>query len=405
MKRIWIVICIIVGLVAISTVGYFGFRSTKPKEGIIPQAPDTTVVDKCDVEQSVTAPGMVSNTDTVSILMPVDATIDKIIVRPGDAVKRGDKLAKLLNDPIELAKAQVALAEAKKKLSEAKNKIAELKNTYSPPERVEFAYAKLAIAKSKLDDATLYYNSTLESSREDPVRANAYIELSKTQNEYDKARIAYDLTLGYSPIAVNVAIAEANLALAVATVDKAQNDFDMLSSGFITSPFDGIILDNKAETQKKTTSGTYLFLIHNPSNIEVAATVVEEDLQYVKVGQKVDIFFDAIPDSKTTGAISRILPKRASTERPLYTIYIKLDNIPNNLFDGMTADAAIEIAKREQVLCLPRAIVHASSGDSAIVKVWNGQKTEERKIKIGLRGDIYLEILSGLEKGEQVVTR
>lgn len=405
MKRIWIVVCIVVGAIVITAAGYFGFRSTKPEDDNIPQSPDTTVVDTCDVEQSVTAPGSVTNTDVSSILMPVDGYIEKIIVRPGDIVNKGDKLAELTKDPVELAKAQVALADAIKKLSEAKKNIAELKNTYSPPEKVEVAYAKLAIAKNNLDQAQFYYNTTLEGSREDPVRARALIELSKAQSEYDKAKIAYDLSLGYAPIAVNVGVAEANLALAQATVDKAQVDLDTISDGFITSPYDGIILESKAETQKKTTADTLLFTIHSPSNVEVAATVVEEDLPYVKVGQKVDLYFDAIPDIETTGVVSRILPKRASTERPLYIVYIKLDKIPSTLLDGMTADASIEIAKREQVLCLPRAIVHASSGESAVVKVWNGQNTEERKIGIGLRGDIYLEILSGLEKGEQVVTQ
>lgn len=405
MKRIWMVVSIIFGVLVIAAAGYYGFSSTKPKLDIIPQSPDTTIVDKCDVEQSVTAPGSVTNTDVTPILMPVDGVIEDLIVKPGDVVKAGDKLAELKNDSVELAKAQVALAEAKKKLSEAKKKLDELNNTYSPPEKIEVAYAKLAIAKNNLDEAQSYYNSTLEGSREDPVRARALIDLSKAQAEYDKARIAYDLSLGYSPIAVDLAVAEANLALAQATVEKAQSDLDTQTSGFITSPTDGIILEIKAETQKKTTTGTYLFAIHSPKNIEVTATVVEEDLPYVKVGQKVNLFFDALPDTETTGVVSRILPKRVSTERALYTVYIKLDKVPENLLDGMTADSAIEIAKREQVLCLPRAILHASSGETAVVKVWNGQKTEERKIKIGLRGDIYLEILSGLEQGEQVVTR
>jgi multidrug efflux pump subunit AcrA (membrane-fusion protein) len=86
-------------------------------------------------------------------------------------------------------------------------------------------------------------------------------------------------------------------------------------------------------------------------------------------------------------------------------VYISLDQIPEHLVEGMTADSAILIAQHPQVLCLPRALVHASSGSTATVKVWNGVTTEERSIEIGLRGDVYLEILSGLEEGEQVVTR
>jgi hypothetical protein len=71
----------------------------------------------------------------------------------------------------------------------------------------------------------------------------------------------------------------------------------------------------------------------------------------------------------------------------------------------MTADTAITIAQSTGVLCLPRAVVRASSGDNTIVKVWDGTQETSKEIKIGLRGDTYVEIVSGLTEGEQVVTR
>jgi multidrug efflux pump subunit AcrA (membrane-fusion protein) len=71
----------------------------------------------------------------------------------------------------------------------------------------------------------------------------------------------------------------------------------------------------------------------------------------------------------------------------------------------MTSDTAITIAKHEDVLCLPRAIVRASGGDTTTVKVWNGLEEQTKEITIGLRGDTYVEIVSGLSEGEQVVTR
>jgi macrolide-specific efflux system membrane fusion protein len=71
----------------------------------------------------------------------------------------------------------------------------------------------------------------------------------------------------------------------------------------------------------------------------------------------------------------------------------------------MTADTAITIASREGVLCLPRAVVRASSGDTTLVKVWDGVQEISKEIEIGLRGDTYVEIVSGLSDGEQVVTR
>jgi HlyD family secretion protein len=71
----------------------------------------------------------------------------------------------------------------------------------------------------------------------------------------------------------------------------------------------------------------------------------------------------------------------------------------------MTSDTTITIAKHAGVLCLPRAVVRASGTDKTVVKVWNGTQEAEKEIKLGLRGDTYIEIVSGLNKGDQVVTR
>jgi hypothetical protein len=69
----------------------------------------------------------------------------------------------------------------------------------------------------------------------------------------------------------------------------------------------------------------------------------------------------------------------------------------------MTVDASILLAEAGDVLRLPRAVVRAGAGDIAAVKVWTGASVEERQIQVGLRGDVYVEVMSGLREGEQVV--
>jgi multidrug efflux pump subunit AcrA (membrane-fusion protein) len=103
--------------------------------------------------------------------------------------------------------------------------------------------------------------------------------------------------------------------------------------------------------------------------------------------------------------VDRIVPKLVEGDSPTYDIFIFLDEVPDGLVDGMTADANVIIASRPQVLCLPRSLVHASSANKAVVEVWNGQEIESREITTGLRGDSNIEILTGLEQGEQVVVQ
>lgn len=99
-----------------------------------------------------------------------------------------------------------------------------------------------------------------------------------------------------------------------------------------------------------------------------------------------------------------MVPQRVQGEnRPLYYVYVAPDEIPRGVVAGMTADASITIARRPNVLRLPRALVRARSDGSAQVKMWADAEVESRTVKVGLRGDVYIEVLEGLTEGEQVV--
>jgi multidrug efflux pump subunit AcrA (membrane-fusion protein) len=141
----------------------------------------------------------------------------------------------------------------------------------------------------------------------------------------------------------------------------------------------------------------------DPSALEVEATVIEEDLPLLQVGQQVELFFDAQPDAERHGWVVRIVPERLPGDRPLYPVYIAAADLPNSLLAGMTADASIIIDSRQDVLRLPRSLVRARSDGTAAVQVWTGTQIQERSIRVGLRGDTYVEILDGLQEGEQVV--
>jgi multidrug efflux pump subunit AcrA (membrane-fusion protein) len=165
------------------------------------------------------------------------------------------------------------------------------------------------------------------------------------------------------------------------------------------------VFEVSAQAGQTYPAETALFVIGDPKALEVIANVTEEDYPLLSVGQSVEIFFDARPDVTVQGKVERIIPKRIEGDRPLYNIYISLKDVPDGLADGMTSDTAITIAKREGVMCLPRAVVRASGGDTTIIKVWDGVQSVEREVTIGLRGDTYVEIVSGLREGELVVTR
>jgi multidrug efflux pump subunit AcrA (membrane-fusion protein) len=86
-------------------------------------------------------------------------------------------------------------------------------------------------------------------------------------------------------------------------------------------------------------------------------------------------------------------------------IYIRLDAVPQALVSGMTVDASIVIDSRTGVLRLPRSVLRARADGNAEVEIWNSDHVEKRTIQVGMRGDSFVEVLSGLTTGEQVVAR
>jgi RND family efflux transporter MFP subunit len=185
-------------------------------------------------------------------------------------------------------------------------------------------------------------------------------------------------------------------------VAKAQAD---LEAATLAAPFDGTVLEVRAGPGEMLAAGTGLVRLADGSHLEVEATVIEEDLPLVQRGQKVELFFDAQPEAQVPGSVARIVPQRLPGDRPLYPVYITSADLPQGLMAGMTADASIVVDSRQDVLRLPRALVRAHSDGTATVQVWTGSVVEARAVRVGLRGDVYVEILYGIAEGEEVVAQ
>lgn len=131
---------------------------------------------------------------------------------------------------------------------------------------------------------------------------------------------------------------------------------------------DGVVLEVNVVSGDWVRAGAVAVKLTNPTALEVVATVIEEDLPIVEVGQPVELFFDALPELILDSQVTRIVPETIPGDRPLYRIYTNLDEVPQGLVSGMTADASIIVAARTDVLRLPRALIRArSDGRKSVV--------------------------------------
>ena len=393
MNKTVVILFVLIMIIVVAAAGYFGFATTKPPE---PTAtPQTVPVTTCDVEQTVTAPGNLVNINEAEVKMPATGILSKVNVRVGDKVKAGQTLAEL--DPVTTTQAQVDLLEAQDTLETAQKHRTVLDYPRATDEFIQDLRRQVRTTEqsvSKLNSAA--------KNAEDPTLRSQLLASLATAKENLK-QLESKLTWYTSkPTESDVANADSELALAQAKYDAAKAVLDSLQ---IKAPFGGIVFAVNAESGITYQAETSLFTIGDPKALEALVSVTEEDYPLVSIGQTAEVYFDARPDVTVKGKVERIIPQRIEGNSPLYNIYISLDEVPNGLADGMTVDTNVTIASRPGVLCLPRAVVHASGNDQAVLQVWNGTTTENKEVKIGLRGDTNVEILSGIEEGEQVVLR
>jgi HlyD family secretion protein len=239
-------------------------------------------------------------------------------------------------------------------------------------------------------------------ARRDQLRAGPSAdELALAELQVEKARADLD-QLAAGPGAADLRQAQAAVNLARLSLTKAQAD---LAAATLVAPFDGTVLEVSAGPGEGIAAAAVLIRLADGSRLEVEATVIEEDLPLVRAGQQVEMFFDARPEAQVQGSVVRIVPERLPGDRPLYPVYITIADLPEGLLAGMTADASIVVDSRQDVLLLPRVLVGARSDGTATVQVWTDGEVKERTVQVGLRGDVYVEILDGIAEGEEVVAQ
>ena len=393
MNRNAVVIFIVLMIAIVGAAGYFGFATTKQPEQT--PTPQTVSVTTCDVQQTVTSPGNLVNVNIADVKMPTAGKLSAANVRVGDAVTAGQTLAEL--DPVSKTQAKLDLLEAQDALEKAQKNRNALDHPRATDSFIKDLRKRIATAKQVVNELDDNYKKA-----EDPL-VRSQILASLTNAKSDLKNLESNMNWYTSkPTESDITNADSELALALAKYDAAEAILESLE---IKAPFDGVVFAVNAQVGETYPAETTLFTIGDPQALEVIASVTEEDYPLLSRGQLVEIYFDARPDAVVQGKVERIIPKRIEGDRPLYNIYITLNEIPTGLADGMTADTAITIAQSKGVLCLPRAVVRASSGNTTTVKIWDGAQEVSTQIKIGLRGDTYVEIVSGLSEGDQVVTR
>jgi HlyD family secretion protein len=461
MKRLGVPLTILasVGLIIFS--GWLGYSSGTGSVQVslpltaaspTPNAPLRTVaVTRGDVRQVLTVPGEATPARQQQLGFSASGRLVDLVVRVGDLLNQGQTLAKLDQEPLKLAlaqaqadldvkqaaldklkagptatdlasadavvkDAQIALQNAQFNLTLAQNSDTVMKNVRDREYEANWyevnygdminKYNAGKIDKTRLD---LEYNNLLAAKeRLYTARTQAAVtmnqanqQVSSAQETLRKAQAALaDLKAGSTP--TDIKQAENAVLAAQLALKKAGADLD---GATLTAPFSGRALSVSAQKGDTVSANAAIITLADLTQLEVQTSVGQEDVSQVQPGQSASLTFDARAGETFTGKVSRVVPTRASTSGAVtYNVFVALDKTPPGLLPGMTADADIIVAERKGVLVLPRRSLRARANATIQVSVIQGGQTVSRNVRIGLVGDLNVEILSGLQEGDQVVS-
>lgn len=252
--------------------------------------------------------------------------------------------------------------------------------------------AVLNIDKSGLITTGQSYDSGISEAQKSVASRQAGLNLAEAQLNLKKA----------GPRDFEITSAEAKVSQARASLNLAKAN---LNDTIIFAPMNGIITEiNYQKGEQVNLSETAISLIGN-ADFEIQVDIPESDIAKIKVDQKVKITLDAFGDEKVFyGNIVFIDPAETIIQDVVYyQVKVQFEDGKDEVKSGMTANVDIQTARKNNVLFAPIRAVKQKNGDK-VVDIFVNNEVIEKKVTTGLKGDDGIEILSGLEESEEVIT-
>lgn len=172
---------------------------------------------------------------------------------------------------------------------------------------------------------------------------------------------------------------------------------ERISNYRLLAPMDGIVLREDGEVGEIVTSNTILYQIGFPKPLLLIGEVNEEDIPRVEVGQTVLLRSDAFTDRRLTGTVRDITPAGDPIARTFRVRVALPDDTPLRI--GMSVEANIITREVADALLVPAAAISQDA-----VYVVEDARAVHRPVEIGIRGPQTVEILDGLQEGEDVIS-
>lgn len=334
----------------------------------------------------------------------------EVDVTDGDPVHKGQTVATLENRD-----ARGRVDEARAALAGAQANLEKLLNGARPEER-SAARAEMEEAQAAAENARQQYDRVQRLFKEGGVVSQSALDQAErdgkmTQSKLESLRQRYQLIMA-PPRPEDVAAAQAEVGVARARLVQAEDYYD---NTFIRSPVDGVVVKrfmNPGESISYESLYQPIISVADTTRLMVRAEVDETDIGKVQIGQRAEIRCDAFPGQAFFGRVTHISgglgKKKIQTDNPTEKIdtdiletFIEVD--PGSpLRVGLRVDVYVQLARKDNVLIVPRRAVEFSDG-TATVQVQTPAGPRPRPVRLGAQDGVNIEVTEGLKEGDAVV--
>jgi HlyD family secretion protein len=363
----WLVV-----IVAAAAVMFWSAHGSAPAGYVTAPAKSGSIV------QAVTATGTVNPVVTVQVGTYVSGPIVKISCDFNTEVKKGQICAKIDPRPY-----QVTVEQARASLANAR---AQLKK-----DQASLVYDQLEYSRNAaLVKENVVSQDTLDSSKSTADQAAAQVELDRASIRQQEASLhAAEVNLGFTDI---------------------------------ISPVDGTVVSRNVDVGQTVAASfqtpTLFLIAQDLTRMQVDASVSESDVGPVRVGQHAEFTVDAFPHHPFPAVVSQVRQAPVTVQNVVtYDVVLSVSNPELLLKPGMTANARIVTAERDDVLKVPLQALrfspyglnetarteHRGSDHTASLWVLDGKTLKRVSVVRGLDDGTSVEIVSGLSPDAQVV--
>jgi multidrug efflux pump subunit AcrA (membrane-fusion protein) len=373
-------------------IGCGGKTEKKEAEAPTPVMVETAV--RGAVDHMVIADAILYPINQANVTPKLTAPVRRMLVNRGDHVKAGQLLAELESGDLAAA--------ANESNSQYQQAQASYQNTTGAtvPEDRNKAQADVQVAQQVLDAAQKLYDNRVALQKEGAL----------AQKLVDDAKVALAQAKGALETAqrhlqaINQVSQRETIRGAQAQVNAAKAHYDnsavQLSYAQIRSPISGVVSDRSVYAGEMPASGTPIISIVDISQVVARANIPVKEASSIQVGRPARI---AGPEGDLAGKVTVVSPS-VDPSTTTVEVWVQLANPGEKLKPGASVRVSIIAETIQDTIVVPAAaLLNADDGGQKVMVITSDSKAHERRVSVGVRQGARVQIISGLQEGEQVV--